>query len=71
MTAEGRKGLKDAGSSNVNHVSRKSLQCIDEGPEGRGGGGVGSHPVPSIEIIQSPSPNMKKRKIPSLEAVVP
>ena len=38
-----------------------------EGPEG---GGV-RIPVPSIEIIQNPSPNMKKEKIPSLEAVVP
>ena len=29
MTAEDRKGMKDAGSSNVSHVSRKLLQCID------------------------------------------
>ena len=35
-----------------------------------GGGGV-RIPVPSIEIIQNPSPNMKKEKIPSLELVVP
>ena len=36
----------------------------------KGGGGV-RIPVPSIEIIQNPSPDMKKGKIPSLEAVVP
>ena len=35
-----------------------------EGPEG----GV-RIPVPSIEIIQNPSPNMNKGKIASLEAV--
>ena len=29
MTAEDRKGMKDAGSSNVSHVPRKPLQCID------------------------------------------
>ena len=29
MTAEDRKGIKDAGSSSVSHVSRKPLQCID------------------------------------------
>ena len=41
--------------------------ALREGPEG-----VGVRiPVPSIEIIQNPSPNMKKGKIPSLEAVVP
>ena len=29
MTAEDRKVMKDVGSSNVSHVSRKPLQCID------------------------------------------
>ena len=28
MTTENREGIKDAGNSNVNHVSRKPLQCI-------------------------------------------
>ena len=37
--------------------------------KGRGGGV--RIPVLSIEIIQNSSPNMKKRKIPSLETVVP
>ena len=37
-----------------------------EGPEGEV-----RIPVPSIEIIQNPSPNMKRGKIPSFEAVVP
>ena len=29
MTAEDSKGMEDAGSSNISHVSRKPLQCID------------------------------------------
>ena len=29
MTAGDKKGMKDTGSSNVSHVSRKPLQCID------------------------------------------
>ena len=29
MTAEDSRGMKDADSSNVSHVSRKPLQCID------------------------------------------
>ena len=29
MTAENWKGMKDLGTSNVGHVSRKPLQCID------------------------------------------
>ena len=29
MTTEDRKGMKHAGTSNVSHVSRKPLQCID------------------------------------------
>ena len=51
-------------------VFKSSSSFYQEGPEGGGGGGV-RIPVPSIEITQNPSPNMKKGKIPSLEAVVP
>ena len=29
MTEENRKGMKDVSTSNVSHVSRKPLQCID------------------------------------------
>ena len=47
-------------------VSMSLKQNFFEGPEG----GV-RIPVPSIEMIQNLSPNMKKGKIPSLEAVVP
>ena len=59
-------------------IKTKSIQILENyakvvlvGGGGGGGGGGGWIPVPSIEIIQNPSPDMKKGKIPSLEAVVP
>ena len=48
------------------------MTFLKDRPEVGGGGGGGRGgiriPVPSIEIIQNPTPNMKKGKIPTIIA---